>query len=783
MLGIVAIVFVIVLWVRTKTSNTPSEGYVDSLAQGINDRGNPLAVTTNPLENPAAPLGISQKDAQNLRDITQTALNIPTQIPLAQGGFKEQAPENPNQPRIDDENSLLGLVSFCKTEGAKGGDAFNNPKFAANCGMCLTSGTLITGEAFNTPTGVVVYPKDKETSIKDARMNSYPFPRTIPSLRAATCVGASLGPDAKPSLAISREQYDDFAGIVKCKGAQQVGNGCAVCVADSSFTYFKPGSTVNPSYLFLVGEGSVDVSVSGNSVGGLMPLNASQITKIPLGRVQEGSLIQIKVVKGDSVEGPTVAGVLKSVTPQEKPFVLPLDRFIQKDAATGSFPRRGQPRFVEALSAALATFKPGGAGTEIVLEGPMPLTFLESDNIAAYSCNLSPIATTAESAALLVDDPCLNPLGQGPGNYSSECLQKKVLEAGCSSDGSWFKNPQDAYKESGGQGTVGTFVSWILGLAPQSKSNPDIAMKCLGNDIRTPCDAYSGAMVPDRACMKYLFDNQGERSNVGRTYIDSLLDFTGLRGRSTPSFCTDAGTLNPDTDAGYAELSQIASSGYKGVQGIEAVRKYLSDIFNRATGDLDANVDDSAGGRKTSIQKCFGLSIVEPPVTQVKSNSKGTIGDGTCQTFLPSSFTPEGGKSYGQVELGQDYEISFTIVITGREANWGSILHFSKGGDCCGFGDRLPAIWLFPAGTKLHVRLGDSTEGNWGLDSDDLPMNTPVNVRLRAVGSNVTLQVGEKTFSAQQPTYRPSGLATIWAGDPWYPPARVTITNFCYAGY
>ena len=626
-------------------------------------------------------------------------------------------------------------------------------------------------------------------------MNSYPFPRAIPSLRAATCLGATLGPDSKPALAISKEQYDDFEGIAKCKTAQSVGNGCAVCVQDNSFTYFKPGSSVQPSYLFLVGEGVASVRIAGNLVAEDTPLSSSQVTKIPIGRVQEGALIRLRVAKGSSIEGPTVAGVLKSVTPQEKPFVLPLDRFIQKDAATGSFPRRGQPRFVEQLNSFLATFKPGGtadAAQELLLEGPMPLTFLEPDNIAAYSCNLSPIATTAESAALLSDDPCLNPVGQGPGNYSTECLQKKILEAGCSADGSWYTNPQEAYKESSAGSAqpsgIGAFVGWILGLAPKAQTDPAIAKKCLGNDISTPCDAFVGqgreGLVPDKMCMKYLYENLGEKTSVGRTYIDSLLDFTGLRGRTTTSFCTDAGTLNPDSDAGYAELSQIAANGYKGVRGIEAVRKYLSEVFNRATGDLDANLDDDKGGKKTSIQKCFGLSVAAPTVPTVKADRNGRIGSRQCQSFLPESFTPEYGKNYGQVNLGQDYEISFTIVIKDIEPNWGSLFHFTvTNGDCCNFGDRLPALWLYPGGTNLHCRLGDSTEGNWGIDSDGpLPMNTPVAVRLRAMGSDVSLEIdGRVVASAKQPTYRPSGLATIYAGDPWYPPARATISNFCYS--
>ena len=124
-----------------------------------------------------------------------------------------------------------------------------------------------------------------------------------------------------------------------------------------------------------------------------------------------------------------------------------------------------------------------------------------------------------------------------------------------------------------------------------------------------------------------------------------------------------------------------------------------------------------------------------------------------------------------------DYILSFDTVPKSTIGDWGSILHFTTDNNCCNFGQRSPAIWLVPGTTRLLVRIGDSINGNWGIDTDALPLNVSTKVTLECNGTSVKLTVGEKVYNATQPTYRFAGNLIVYAGDPWYLAAKAVISN------
>ena len=127
-----------------------------------------------------------------------------------------------------------------------------------------------------------------------------------------------------------------------------------------------------------------------------------------------------------------------------------------------------------------------------------------------------------------------------------------------------------------------------------------------------------------------------------------------------------------------------------------------------------------------------------------------------------------------------DYRLTFDIVPTAIEEGWGSIVHFTTINNCCEFGSRSPAIWFWPGTTKMHVRIGDSTDGNWGLDTDALTLNVLTKVTLECNGKSVKLTVGATVYSATQPTHRFAGNLIVYAGDPWCAPAKAVISNLDY---
>jgi hypothetical protein len=225
--------------------------------------------------------------------------------------------------------------------------------------------------------------------------------------------------------------------------------------------------------------------------------------------------------------------------------------------------------------------------------------------------------------------------------------------------------------------------------------------------------------------------------------------------------------------------------GYKGITGIEAVKTYLSDVFMKAVSNLDVNIEDDKGGRKTSWKKCFGIKIADAPLAGVTKNSINDVIDNRqrCSPTFPQSIDilKSRGKFIGQVALRQDYSLSFNITPRGTLDVWSNIIHFTiDNTDARVFGSRSPSIFFFPGELKLHIRIGDSTDLNWGLDTDAIPINQTSSFKLECVGNKVTVMINDKVYTATQPTYRPSGNAIVYVPHPLHTPSNASITNLCY---
>jgi hypothetical protein len=210
------------------------------------------------------------------------------------------------------------MIKMCKDKGI-GERPFDDPAFAANCGMCVTSGTLKGGETFTKPTGVLVYAADKENGQKDKTTNQYIFPRVVPSIDAATCEGASRSDSSNPSLAITQADFDAFRARAACRASHGLGKGCAQCISNKESSWIPSTGGIQPLTLWLSGAGNVVVTVGGQKVLGAdleKPAVLSDAsTQIPLGRIREGTSFNVTVSKGTSVEGPFVYGIVTSVTP------------------------------------------------------------------------------------------------------------------------------------------------------------------------------------------------------------------------------------------------------------------------------------------------------------------------------------------------------------------------------------------------------------------------------------------------------------------------------------
>ena len=173
---------------------------------------------------------------------------------------------------------------------------------------------------------------------------------------------------------------------------------------------------------------------------------------------------------------------------------------------------------------------------------------------------------------------------------------------------------------------------------------------------------------------------------------------------------------------------------------------------------------------------------VEPYPTNFVKDEPSLLVVPTPQSRLPTSFTPTLNTIIGTAQCTTDYILTMNITPRGIVWNWGSIVHFTgTGRDCCSLGDRMPAIWFWPQSLRLHIRIGDATDGNWGVDTNiSCTLNQVNTFSLECRGRTVTMRLNNETQVLTQPSTRPSGLATVYAADPWYSAANASISNFSY---
>ena len=779
-LGILVLIAIVYYWNYV----LPTEGF-ESIEDKVKNRNNPLAQGQNPLTNPAMPIGISEALATKLTNINEVALNVPKLMANGAGSYTQVEVSDPLSPRVDNENSFLGLIQMCKAKG-QGNTPFSDPAFAANCGMCLSSGSLKTGETFSSATGVLVYAEDKANATAEQKSNGYTFPRVIPSLSAAVCQGASRSDDSQPVLAITQTDFDGFRKRKNCRDSHGIGNECAQCLSSKETSWIPKSGGTEPITLWLWGAGAVTVTLGGQVIAGgnaeKPTLLGEKALQVPLGKAQEGTTLNVKVVQGKIADAPYLYGAITSKTPSNTIYKLPIDRFLEKDTLSGSFPRRGAPQYFSEIKAACVKLLPQANKSEMAVDGFLPLTFVEPDQLAAFDCGASPFVSSQASAEILVDDPCLNPRGQGPNNYTDECMRQTILAAGCSTNGTWYKNLPPANQRNFERPFYTMVLRWVNEIFGDKV--PDVSMGCRGLDISSPCDAYLYDGVPDQRCMTYLYTNQSEgNKRVGRTYNAAPAKLTSMFNRQI-QFCQSGGSLNPQNPNGLATLQEKARDGYKGYKGIEAVRRFLSDVFTKATSNLDANVSDSNGGRRDSWAQCIGTPIADPPLNFVKTNGKNDVitADAQCVALPPTlELNNAQNRKIGNVNVTGNYILSFNITPRAiRHGAWANIIHFTISGGDWAQGSRAPAIWFWPGELRLHVRIGDVNDWNWGPDSNPLPINQKSSFRLECIDKKVTMTVNGNVWNLTQPTTRPKGNATVYAGNPWYPSANALLENLCY---
>jgi len=164
--------------------------------------------------------------------------------------------------------------------------------------------------------------------------------------------------------------------------------------------------------------------------------------------------------------------------------------------------------------------------------------------------------------------------------------------------------------------------------------------------------------------------------------------------------------------------------------------------------------------------------------------------EGTCPSPADNVFSLEGKKRITTASSVEDYDgvvanpptdyvLRFTIEPTGLVAGYSSIIHFTTGKNCCGYGTRVPGVWFDGEETdRLFVVTGHDANGNAYLYSAELALNIESNVEILVVGTKSTLSVNGVVVSTMIIGDRsPLSDVKVFIGSPWYTAADAFISN------
>ena len=552
--------------------------------------------------NPVALALAASNTSGSLPANTAVLMGTSTITPTASGGTTIVR-DNP-YPQDQDPDGLPVMIKLCEAVKTADANAFRDPKFAANCGICVDVGTNSAGNP--TKGGLVLLPRDKEYAQKHKRGDFLPdYKPTIGSCPAQRMAGNAA-------------EVRRIENIMTCQNSASYDiTGCSQCYADQSYFPVEGNVNVNPPTIFVTGSGNLTWYESGYTNGARVVLGSSP-QKLQL-KGPEATRVTLNV-SPTNANGCSLAGYLEGVTSNGY-FRIDLQRIVQTDGYTGRKPRLTGPVTVNGV--ACNTMSPGFGQENMNLIMPTPFTFVDTNSHAGDMCSTGPFVTKQSSAEFLASDPCYKK-GSGPGKYNQECLQNSFYANGCLDSGKGFPmtpssnlallTTTNGQNRSLAQIAAHIYENAIRSATGMSSSGVKLSIEswsaasefCTGRKITSPCDTAnkdSGPLSAD--CLTYLWRNQGSGNPLGATYRSNGM-FSSLFPDNKVQFCTSSGTLSPVNANGG--VNQAAVEYWRRQGGVNNVRNMMDQIHSLASQPL------SDPSRNEAVLKCYGRNLANRPV-------------------------------------------------------------------------------------------------------------------------------------------------------------------------
>ena len=490
--------------------------------------------------------------------------------------------------------------------------AFDDPTFAANCGMSFDK-KAIGSDGKPHIGGLYVSPDDRTKQMAAAQvvLDTGGAPYDPYKVYQPT-----IGKSKPGTFALTKDQCVVVKEKVDCASKQTFSSpNCTQCYTSQNFNRVGPETGRISSTLFLLGSGSVTITTP----------NPASIAQITLTQTNLDSNNPVQIIIPSNAEGTVfninvqpvanntyVSGFIQGQTPRGT-FKLDLMSLIQADLITNSKPKINGSITVSGFRC--LSFVPGTGQTTMNLSCLMPFSFLSMYDGDALTCDNGPIITQAASATFLESDPCFSKTNK-PGAYKLECLQTRWIELGGTPQGTGYPINQSSANalQIGDNGKPLDIDTIINNLAPkmtaaysgknatgQNLSMPDwntVSMWATGTPINTPCDGPNKDNGPlSQECLSYLYLNQGVTSHIGATYTLSPTAMASMKGQDTANtYCQPGTSIDPATATGLKFGQSLG--------GINSVKQTYDQINRLANDNTQSN-----NKRSAAVNQCYGISL------------------------------------------------------------------------------------------------------------------------------------------------------------------------------
>lgn len=677
------------------------------------------------------------------------------------------------------KDGLWKVIDKCEAVKTMDCSAFDKPDFSKDCGVCLDIG--VNSDRVPATGGLVLLEDDKKVAREGVQSNFLPdYVATI-----GFCPAGKLVSTKEECLKLQRQ-------LLCNKNSSYDQPGCSQCYSDTSYSIVdpktSPGVISDHGEIFLLGEGQLVISEAGRRDKTGIHLNMSTPYKYTV-RGAEGSRIKFRLTPpaNSDEDNPTVAnmcGILSSDTATGT-FAADLRRIVLVDEVTGRKPRSRGKSTIKGTP--VSRMAPGHGQDSAIIVAIIPFSFAETTTMESTLCKDAPFVTTQAAAEFLESDPCYKK-GSGPGKFSLECLQTLWEDNSCTGTGTGY--PANTVKAAALMtGEDGSFLSlndiadFIYNKALITSTGIDqdgkklkiqdwsaASVFCTGREITSPCDTEkknSGPLSPE--CIIHLWNNQSSKKNwqgrddpIGPTYYNSNSVSLFKEGPTLRS-CQATGTLSPIDPDGKNKRDIIRYWQRQG--GVNNVKRVMADLHRAANAQRVA--DDQLS---PYFKQCYGdIQMAPRPITKFSIQNN----------MLPETYAIKQNTVLVQsLKMTQDYKLQFVITPRGIQGNWGNIIHLtSDDRDHSSFGSRTPAIWFWPGNLQLHVRIGASSDLNWGIDIPGCQLNKESMFSLECRGKSVRIILDGKSYTATHPNWRYSGNVKVYGSNPWYPPAIAEIKD------